>query len=136
MPYSRLTNRLLSLSLVPMLLSVLAACSSLPGASAFQGEPDVVFQLTAENHEFVKDGEVNPTLTVTEGDRVRVELAVTEGRHDWYIEQFDAFTPFADSGETESITFVANEAGTFDYYCSVSGHRELGMEGLFIVEPS
>lgn len=33
-----------------------------------------------------------------------------------------------------SVTFVADETGTFEYYCSVGNHRGQGMIGKLIVE--
>ena len=43
-----------------------------------------------------------------------------------------------DAGETfelpdgkGSITFEVTEAGTFTYFCSIPGHRQIGMEGTF-----
>jgi uncharacterized cupredoxin-like copper-binding protein len=35
----------------------------------------------------------------------------------------------AQAGETDTIEFVADELGTFTFYCSVAGHQYLGMEG-------
>jgi len=37
------------------------------------------------------------------------------------------------TGESTSITFTAETAGTFQYFCSVGSHRNLGMKGNFIV---
>ena len=36
-------------------------------------------------------------------------------------------------GESQTLSFVISEAGTFDYICSVPGHEEAGMAGEFIV---
>ena len=37
-------------------------------------------------------------------------------------------------GETDSIEFVADKVGTFEYYCSVGQHRSMGMVGKLTVE--
>ncbi|MCR4279941.1 MAG: plastocyanin/azurin family copper-binding protein [Candidatus Komeilibacteria bacterium] len=72
-------------------------------------------------------------ITVNKGDRVRINLRVDQGFHDWTVEGFDAATGQVGVGETTSVEFVADEAGSFTYYCSVGNHRALGMVGTLIV---
>ncbi|MBW6465890.1 MAG: cupredoxin domain-containing protein [Brevefilum sp.] len=81
------------------------------------------------------DGQVNPDLQASVGDTVAITLVNDDGRfHDIVIDEFDAATPvFGGVGEEETVQFVVDQAGTFFYYCSVSGHRQAGMEGLLIV---
>lgn len=38
------------------------------------------------------------------------------------------------AGSTGEITFKATTAGTFEYYCTIGGHREAGMHGTLSVE--
>jgi plastocyanin len=64
---------------------------------------------------------------------VRIEFTSTSGFHDWVIDEFDAATDRVRDGETSSVTFVADQAGIFEYYCSVGSHRANGMHGRFIV---
>jgi len=40
----------------------------------------------------------------------------------------------AEPGHEASITFVAQEAGSFTFYCTIQPHRRLGMEGDLIVQ--
>lgn len=40
----------------------------------------------------------------------------------------------AEPGGEGSLSFVPREAGTFEFYCTIRGHRTLGMEGAFIVQ--
>jgi plastocyanin len=75
-------------------------------------------------------------ITVTEGDTVKIVFNNVDGTHDWVIDEFDARTETINTGETDEVTFVADQAGTFEYYCSVGNHRELGMVGSLIVEPA
>lgn len=74
-------------------------------------------------------------ITVNEGDRVRVTF-MNEGSmpHDFVIDEFEARTRILQPGEIDTIEFVADASGTFEYYCSVGTHRELGMVGTIIVE--
>jgi len=81
------------------------------------------------------DGAVNPTLTARPGDVVKITLINDDAMlHDLVIDEFDAATEqFADRGESDSITFTANQTGSFTYYCSVPGHRAAGMFGQLVV---
>jgi azurin len=45
-----------------------------------------------------------------------------------------AHTPLAKQGETSEVTFVAPEAGTYPYICTVPGHYML-MKGVLTVTP-
>ncbi len=100
------------------------------------GEPDVVLELTAEGREFYIAGEdeENPDLTVAQGDVVQVKLEITGGFHDWVVDEFDVATEQMSAGNTDTIQFVADESGEFEYYCSVGTHRQEGMYGTLIVE--
>ncbi|MDO8728430.1 MAG: plastocyanin/azurin family copper-binding protein [bacterium] len=73
------------------------------------------------------------TMTVNKGDTVRITLKNTKGTHDLKIDEFNATTRILNAGETQTITFLANKTGTFDYYCSVGNHRAMGMVGKLIV---
>ena len=33
-----------------------------------------------------------------------------------------------------SVTFTVDEAGSYEYFCSIGNHREQGMSGMLIVE--
>lgn len=81
------------------------------------------------------DGVTNPVLEVDVGDTVTITVTNGESlEHDLAVEGYDVQTQrLMGSGTSDSITFVADEAGSFTYYCTVPGHRELGMEGLLIV---
>lgn len=74
------------------------------------------------------------TMTVKKGDTVRVTFNNVEGFHDWKIDEFNVATSKLNAGGTETVEFVATEAGSFEYYCSVGSHRAMGMKGTLIVE--
>ncbi len=73
-------------------------------------------------------------IRVKVGDTVTINLTVSDGFHDWVVEGFDAATKQIKAGDTTSVTFVADKAGTYEYYCSVGQHRANGMVGKLIVE--
>ncbi|MBI2600429.1 cupredoxin domain-containing protein [Candidatus Daviesbacteria bacterium] len=73
-------------------------------------------------------------IRVNEGDRVRIVFRNTEGFHDWTLSGFNTKTKQINAGETDTIEFIADKKGTFEYFCSVGNHRQMGMVGQFIVE--
>lgn len=91
----------------------------------------VTFDITGKNFEFSQD-----EIRVKKGDTVTINFESTSGFHDWGVDAFDAWTDRVDTGGTTSVTFVANQAGQFEYYCSVGSHRANGMFGTLIVEES
>jgi plastocyanin len=92
-------------------------------------ENAVSFNVVGTNHAFdVKN------ITVKKGQTVTINFANGDGMHDWVLDEFEgARTPVIKTGEKSSITFVADTAGTFEYYCSVGNHRARGMVGTFVV---
>ena len=73
-------------------------------------------------------------IRVKEGDMVRITFKNAQGLHDWVVDAFAARTRQLQAGQEETIQFVANKKGTFEYYCSVGNHRQQGMVGKLIVE--
>ena len=72
-------------------------------------------------------------IEVNLGDTVRVTYVNGGGRHDWVLDEFDVATAVISGGQSETVEFVADQAGTFEFYCSVPGHRQAGMVGTLIV---
>lgn len=102
------------------------------GSTGAMMDPGVEKEFTLDSFEFGYD---QKTLTVKKGDTVTLTLT-NSGKmmHDWILDEFNAKTKQIKAGETDSITFVADQAGTFEYYCSVGQHRANGMAGKLIVE--
>lgn len=73
-------------------------------------------------------------IRVAKGDTVEIVYTNKDGFHDWVIDEFKAKTKQIKTGESETIRFVADEVGSFEYYCSVGTHRQQGMVGTLIVE--
>lgn len=73
-------------------------------------------------------------IKVKKGDTVKIVFNNTEGLHDWVVDEFNAHTPRIQAGQSATIQFVADKAGTFEYYCSVGDHRAKGMRGSLIVQ--
>jgi plastocyanin len=88
-----------------------------------------VFTLDSFSYGYSED-----EIRVKQGDTVTINLTNSAGFHDWVVDEFGAATEKISAGETTSVTFVADETGTFEYYCSVGSHRQQGMVGNLIVE--
>jgi nitrite reductase (NO-forming) len=93
-----------------------------------------VFKIIGKNFKFYSDNVENPDLKVKLGDKIRIEFANEEGFHDFVIDEFSAKTPQIGAGKISTVEFTADKLGTFQYYCSVGTHRQMGMKGNFIVE--
>lgn len=72
-------------------------------------------------------------ITVGLGDPVALELTSVDIAHDLNVDAFDGHV-YAEAGTTATGGFTASSAGEFDFYCSIPGHREAGMEGTLVVE--
>jgi plastocyanin len=72
-------------------------------------------------------------IRVNVGDTVRLTYENGGGFHDWVLDEFDASTRRISGGSTATIEFTADQAGTFEFYCSVGNHRAQGMVGDFVV---
>lgn len=109
-----------------------------------------------------KDLSFEPTtLTATAGQPVMINL-VNEGalEHDWSVghgmtvmdvmamgdgasdahtdemagmEEDLALHMSAEAGHSAEMTFTPSEAGTYEFYCTVLGHKEAGMVGTLII---
>jgi nitrite reductase (NO-forming) len=81
------------------------------------------------------DGVVNPTLNVEPGQIVEITLINGVAiEHDLRIDGFDVSTgSLTQEGEEVTIKFLADQEGSFSYFCTVPGHQAAGMEGQLIV---
>lgn len=87
------------------------------------------FTVTGTNYSFsLKE------IKVKKGDTVSITFTDSVGSHNLMVDKYNVGTKVLGAGQSETITFVANQTGSFDYYCSVSNHRQLGMQGTLIVE--
>lgn len=88
-----------------------------------------VVNVSAKNYAYTPQ-----EIRVLEGETVKIVLDVTEGTHDLVIDEFNVRTDVINAGSQSEVTFVADKAGEFEFYCSLPGHRQLGMVGKLIVE--
>jgi plastocyanin len=86
------------------------------------------FTVTGANFSFTPS-----TMTVKKGDTVKITFVNSGGFHDLKIDEFAVATKKLSAGAQEVVEFVADKAGTFEYYCSVGDHRAMGMKGTLTV---
>ena len=81
------------------------------------------------------EGEVNPDLHVPENAVVQINVINGDGAiHDIAVPEFGAKSDeFTGRGSSTAIVFRANKNGTFEYLCTLPGHRAAGMFGSLIV---
>jgi len=73
-------------------------------------------------------------ITVKEGQDIRLVVTNTESiRHTFTLREFDIDVSLAGK-EIKFIDFIADKSGTFDFFCTVTGHRPAGMEGSLEVK--
>lgn len=82
------------------------------------------------------DGKINPELTANVGDTVKITVINGDAiQHDFTLDEFKATSgPLTAKDQQAVVTFVADKPGSFKYYCSTPGHRQVGMEGILTVK--
>jgi heme/copper-type cytochrome/quinol oxidase subunit 2 len=75
-------------------------------------------------------------ISVTEGERVRLRVRSMDRPHSVAIKAFHVKALTAKPGETVSLEFVADKAGTFEFACAeYCGTGHAGMKGTLVVVP-
>src|SRR5688572_29821933 len=80
-------------------------------------------------------GQANPVLKANVGDTIEITISSGEGaQHDIVFPDLNvASAKFDKSTGATKVRFKVTKAGSFEYYCSIAGHRQVGMEGVFEV---
>lgn len=91
-----------------------------------------VVEIEMSSFQFSQD-----TLTFKAGQTVTIKLTNSDSFHDLVVDGLGVASEQISAGDETSITFTLpkDSAGkTYEYYCSVGNHRELGMVGLLTVK--
>ncbi len=82
-----------------------------------------------------ESGRANPVLRANVGDTVEIKLKSGEGaQHDISIPELKVQSAKFDAASGPvTVRFNVTQAGKFAYYCTIAGHRQIGMEGVFEV---
>ena len=107
-----------------------AGGTEVPATNKPVSQPNAMkeFTVTGQNYSFAPSA-----LTVKKGDTVKITFKNTDGMHDFRIDEFNAATRRIQTGQEDTVTFVADKTGSFEFYCSVGSHRQMGMKGTLIV---
>jgi len=102
------------------------------GEEAMETSPTNVKEFTVDAASF----SFSPsTMEVNLGDTVKITVRNLKGTHDLNLDEFTgATTDILDTGGEQTITFIADKVGAFEYYCSVGNHRAQGMVGTLTVK--
>lgn len=121
-------TRILKTVVIAGAVALLAACGG-NGDEGDDGAPADADGITVTATEYAFDPE---TLEIAADTAVEISL-VNEGivEHDWTIDELDVQI-HTEAGESATATVTA-PAGTYEVYCSIPGHRDLGMEGALTV---
>lgn len=102
----------------------------LAGVALQAGAPAQKVTVVAKEFAYTPD-----KVTVKVGRPVQLVLenkGVIE--HDFVVDRFKVKMGVIQPGKTGTVTFTPNAKGTFDFYCSVPGHKEAGMKGTLVVQ--
>ncbi len=87
------------------------------------------FTITAKDWQFAPNN-----ITVKKGDKVRLTITSTDVTHSFMLKDYN-LNVMLEPGQTQTVEFVADKAGTFNFRCGVpcgEGHRD--MTGTLTVE--
>jgi plastocyanin len=73
-------------------------------------------------------------ITVNQGEKIRLIFKNTGGNHDWRVDELSVATKVIRGGEQDIVEFIPDKKGTFEFYCSVGAHRQMGMKGTITVQ--
>lgn len=75
------------------------------------------------------------SINVKAGERVKITFKNTGGApHNLILEGLGIETKTISGGQTDVVEFTAPSSGTYNFFCSIPGHRASGMEGALKVE--
>ncbi len=73
-------------------------------------------------------------ITVKKGDTVKIVFKAVDMMHNFYLDEFKVKGPTVKAGDTDTVEFIADKRGSFEFYCNVGKHRAQGQVGILIVE--
>jgi cytochrome c oxidase subunit II len=123
-------NEVSQVKIIPIVLTcwLAVSVSALAQESTAAAAPHEI-QVTAKKYEFTPK-----EIHVKKGEHVKLVVTATDHDHGFRLDEFHVKQKIK-KGETVTVEFVADKAGTFPFKCSVVcgfGHR--GMKGTLVVE--
>ncbi len=87
------------------------------------------FYVTGGNFYFTPN-----TITVNQGDNVKILINDINGFHDFTIDALHVRTTVIRAGQFAVASFTADKRGTYEFYSSLPSDRQLGMKGTLVVQ--
>ena len=100
-------------------------------ASLMQSSNDLIKTVEVESGSYYYKPNA---ITVKKDERVKIVMHSVSMMHDFNIDELNVKIPIVKNGDTSTVEFIADKVGTFEYYCSIGQHRQLGQVGKLIVE--
>ena len=115
---------------IVFLLAISAASAAVWARQAGSGGDVKTIDVIASRFQFEP-----ATISVAQGDSVRLRLHSVDRSHAFAIKAFRVKTLIPKGGETVTVEFVADQAGTFAFTCSeYCGTGHSGMKGSLVVQ--
>ena len=98
-----------------------------------EGEPEnEEEEITIKMSEYMYSPAV---VTIDSGDSYNLKLKnFGFTNHNFVIDELDIYSTTVSPGKEEVISITVDEPGEYTFYCSISDHRDNGMEGVLIVK--
>ncbi|MBI2042030.1 MAG: cupredoxin domain-containing protein [Candidatus Nealsonbacteria bacterium] len=83
-----------------------------------------------------KEFSLSPSaISAKKGEQIKITFK-NDGTmpHNFTLNGLGINTNTINSGETDVLEFMAPPAGTYDFFCSIPGHKQSGMAGTLKVE--
>jgi|SwirhisoilCB2_FD_contig_31_32571159_length_1091_multi_4_in_0_out_0_3 uncharacterized cupredoxin-like copper-binding protein len=121
---------------IALISTLIMACAGTSAAGSSSSKPASSTQdITVKALDTLK---FDPsTITVKSGTPVKLTVANSGAlEHDWVVDDLDGKKISIDAKPktSPSSEFTPAKAGTYDFYCSIPGHREAGMVGKLVVQ--
>lgn len=72
-------------------------------------------------------------IKVKKGDKVKIVYKNVGGMHNFVLDEFGVRIDPIKTDAEQTIEFAADKVGSFEYYCSVGKHRQMGQKGQLVV---
>ncbi|OGI83738.1 hypothetical protein A2997_02125 [Candidatus Nomurabacteria bacterium RIFCSPLOWO2_01_FULL_36_10b] len=105
------------------------SASSTADQALLSSPKTVTFNVTGKSLSFLPD-----EIRVKKGDHVKINFTSMDSTHDFVIDEFSIRTDRLQAGVSDTVEFIADKTGIFEYYCSFGEHKAMGMTGTLIVE--
>jgi uncharacterized cupredoxin-like copper-binding protein len=129
-------DRRYGLLAIALASTLIMACAGPSAASSSSGKPASSVQAVEVRATDLLKFEP-ATITVKRGTPVRLTLVNTSAmEHDWVVDNLDGKKIQVHTEPKASATteFTPTAPGTYEFYCSIPGHREAGMKGTLTVQ--